>query len=59
MTRTRTFESKIWKVAREVYGADGVNALVKKAKSRLQDFADWGFGKLPVCIAKRSTRFRG
>jgi formate--tetrahydrofolate ligase len=46
-----TLEAKIQKVAREVYGARGVT-LSEKAKARLQDFANWGFGKLPVCIAK-------
>jgi formate--tetrahydrofolate ligase len=51
-----TFESKIRKVAREVYGADGVT-LSEKAKARLQDFASWGFGKLPVCIAKTQYSF--
>jgi len=51
-----TFESKIQKVAREVYGADGVT-LSEKAKARLQDFANWGFGKLPVCIAKTQYSF--
>src|SRR5579859_7424053 len=44
-------ETKIQKVAREVYGAGGVT-LGEKAKAKLQDFASWGFGKLPVCIAK-------
>ena len=46
-----TLEAKIQKVAREVYGARGVT-LSEKAKARLQDFTSWGFGKLPVCIAK-------
>lgn len=46
-----TLESKIQKVAREVYGAGGVT-LSEKAKAKLQSFTSWGFGKLPVCIAK-------
>jgi formate--tetrahydrofolate ligase len=46
-----TLEAKIQKVAREVYGARGVT-LSEKAKKKLEDFASWGFGKLPVCIAK-------
>lgn len=46
-----TLEVKIQKVAREVYGASGVT-LSEKAKAKLQDFASWCFGKLPVCIAK-------
>jgi formate--tetrahydrofolate ligase len=39
-----------------VYGADGVT-LSEKAKARLQDFVSWGFGKLPVCIAKTQYSF--
>jgi len=46
-----TLETKIQRVAREVYGASGVT-LSEKAKGKLQEFTDWGFGKLPVCIAK-------
>ncbi len=46
-----TLEAKIQKVAREVYGARGVT-LSEKAKAKLRDFTSWGFGKLPVCIAK-------
>jgi formate--tetrahydrofolate ligase len=51
-----SFESKIQKVAREVYGAGGVT-LSEKAKARLEDFGNWGFGKLPVCIAKTQYSF--
>ena len=46
-----TLEAKIQKVAREVYGARGAT-LNEKAKAKLQDFTSWGFGRLPVCIAK-------
>jgi formate--tetrahydrofolate ligase len=42
---------KIETVARVVYGADGV-ALSERAKASLERFERWGFGKLPVCIAK-------
>ncbi len=44
-------EEKITKVAQKIYGADGVE-FSDKARANLQRFADWGFGKLPVCIAK-------
>jgi formate--tetrahydrofolate ligase len=44
-------EEKITKVARKIYGADGVE-FSKKARENLERFAAWGFGKLPVCIAK-------
>jgi formate--tetrahydrofolate ligase len=44
-------EDKVRKVAQRVYGADGVN-FSDQAKAKLQQFAAWGYGKLPVCIAK-------
>jgi formate--tetrahydrofolate ligase len=46
-----SLETKVEKVASGIYGAEGVN-FTDKAKSKLQDFANWGFGQLPVCIAK-------
>jgi formate--tetrahydrofolate ligase len=42
---------KIETVARTVYGADGVE-LSERAQTRLAQFERWGFGRLPVCIAK-------
>jgi formate--tetrahydrofolate ligase len=42
---------KITKVARSVYGADGIE-LSELAKQNLARFDRWGFGHLPVCIAK-------
>ncbi len=51
-----TLEVKIKKVARTVYGAGEVT-LSEKAKSKLQEFTKWGFGKLPVCIAKTQYSF--
>ncbi len=51
-----TLEAKIEKVARTVYGAGGVT-LNEKAKGKLQEFAKWGYGKLPVCIAKTQYSF--
>jgi formate--tetrahydrofolate ligase len=51
-----SLETKIQKVAREIYGAAGV-VLSDKAKAKLQDFTNWGFGKLPVCIAKTQYSF--
>jgi len=44
-------EEKIRKVATKVYGAGGV-AFTDAARSRIQQFVDWGFAELPVCIAK-------
>lgn len=46
-----TPEEKIEKVATLVYGAAGV-ALSDGARRKLEQFKDWGFGSLPVCIAK-------
>ncbi|MGZ5172504.1 MAG: formate--tetrahydrofolate ligase, partial [Burkholderiales bacterium] len=42
---------KILKVAIQVYGADGVT-LSATAREKLERYATWGFGRLPVCIAK-------
>ena len=42
---------KITKVARSVYGADGIE-LSEDAQQNLARFERWGFGHLPVCIAK-------
>ncbi|WP_348262694.1 formate--tetrahydrofolate ligase [Telmatobacter sp. DSM 110680] len=42
---------KILKVAIQVYGADGV-VISAAAREKLERYAAWGFGKLPVCIAK-------
>ena len=42
---------KILKVAIQVYGADGV-VFSELARTKLERYASWGFGRLPVCIAK-------
>jgi formate--tetrahydrofolate ligase len=42
---------KITKVARSIYGADGIE-LSDLAQQNLARFERWGFGHLPVCIAK-------
>jgi len=47
---------KIQKVARKIYGAGDVS-FSEQAKAKLQQFADWGYGKLPVCIAKTQYSF--
>lgn len=46
-----TLEEKIQKVATGVYGAAGVR-FSDQARARLQQYTEWGFGGLPVCIAK-------
>jgi formate--tetrahydrofolate ligase len=42
---------KIQIVAQRIYGASGVN-FSEQAKAKLEQFTSWGYGKLPVCIAK-------
>jgi formate--tetrahydrofolate ligase len=51
-----SLENKIASVATKVYGAAGV-ALSDKARAKLQQFNDWGFAGLPVCIAKTQYSF--
>jgi formate--tetrahydrofolate ligase len=42
---------KIAKVARQIYGAEGVS-FSAQAQAKLDQFTAWGYGNLPVCIAK-------
>lgn len=42
---------KVRKVAQRVYGADGAS-LSDQARLKLNQFTNWGYGNLPVCIAK-------
>jgi formate--tetrahydrofolate ligase len=57
VTLTTTYEAhnsaveKITKVAQKIYGADGIE-LSERAKKNLARFTRWGYGELPVCIAK-------
>lgn len=46
-----SLKEKIEKVAREIYGADGVN-YAPAAEKQLQKLEDLGFGNMPVCMAK-------
>ena len=46
-----SLEEKIRKVATGVYGADGVT-YTEEARAQLARFTEWGFGAVPVCIAK-------
>ena len=46
-----SLEDKIRKVATQVYGAADV-ALSDAARIELARYAEWGFSRLPVCIAK-------
>ncbi|HZS27048.1 MAG TPA: formate--tetrahydrofolate ligase, partial [Candidatus Angelobacter sp.] len=51
-----SLEDKITAVATKIYGAAGVN-FSDKAKAKLQQIKDWGFAKLPVCLAKTQYSF--
>ena len=48
---TDALEDKIEKVATGVYGADGVT-YTEQAREQLARFTEWGYGEVPVCIAK-------
>lgn len=47
---------KLETVARRVYGADGIE-LVPKARKALDELDAWGYGRLPVCVAKTAYSF--
>jgi formate--tetrahydrofolate ligase len=49
-------EKKIQSVATKIYGAAAVT-FSDKARTKLQQFKDWGFAGLPVCIAKTQYSF--
>jgi formyltetrahydrofolate synthetase len=44
-------KEKIETIAREVYGADGVDYL-PEAEARIEEYSRLGFGNLPICMAK-------
>jgi formate--tetrahydrofolate ligase len=46
-----SLEEKVRRVAVAVYGADGVE-FSESATEKLEQLVKWGFGALPVCIAK-------
>ncbi|PEK99893.1 formate--tetrahydrofolate ligase [Bacillus sp. AFS017336] len=48
---TDSIENKIEKIAKEVYGADGVN-FSPKAKKQILEFNENGWNQLPICMAK-------
>jgi formate--tetrahydrofolate ligase len=51
-----TAEEKILKVAEKVYGAHAVDYSERAAK-KLAQYSQWGFGSLPVCVAKTQYSF--
>ena len=46
-----TIQEKIEKIAKEIYGADGVN-FSAKAKKNIQKYVENGYDKLPICVSK-------
>jgi len=46
-----SLDTKILKVAIQVYGADGV-IFSDAARAKLERYTAWGFERLPVCVAK-------
>ena len=48
---TRPIREKIETIARDVYGADGVD-FSEKAEKQMGRYTEWGLGALPICMAK-------
>ncbi|MCM8830328.1 MAG: formate--tetrahydrofolate ligase, partial [Candidatus Omnitrophica bacterium] len=44
-------KQKIEEIAKKIYGADGVN-YAPLAEEKIALYTEWGFGNLPVCMAK-------
>ncbi len=51
-----TIVDKIETIAKEIYGADGVN-FSDTAKAQMKKFEEWGMGNLPICMAKTQYSF--
>lgn len=49
-------EDKVRKIVKNIYGGDAVQFSVK-AKNQLKQFAEFGWDKLPVCMAKTQYSF--
>lgn len=46
-----SIEEKLEKIAKEIYGADGVE-ITNKAKKQIKELEKNGFDKVPICMAK-------
>ena len=51
-----SLKGKIETIAKEIYGADGVN-YNKEADKALKEFEELGYGNLPICMAKTQYSF--
>lgn len=49
-------KEKIEKIAKDIYGADGVD-FTNKAKKQLEKYESWNTPKLPICMAKTQYSF--
>lgn len=49
-------QEKITTIAKEIYGADGVN-FTDQAQKQIAQFVKQGYGELPVCMAKTQYSF--
>jgi formate--tetrahydrofolate ligase len=47
---------KIQKVARKIYGAGDVS-FSEQAAAKLTQFSEWGYAKVPICVAKTQYSF--
>ena len=46
-----TVQEKVEKIAKEIYGADGVN-FAPKALNNIKKYVELGYDKLPICVSK-------
>ena len=51
-----SLKGKIETIAKEIYGADGVN-YTKEADKALKEFEELGYGNLPICMGKTQYSF--
>lgn len=51
-----SLKGKIETIAKEIYGANGVN-YTKEADKALKEFEELGYGNLPICMAKTQYSF--
>ncbi len=51
-----SLKGKIETIAKEIYGAEGVN-YTKEADKALKEFEELGYGNLPICMAKTQYSF--
>ena len=51
-----SLKGKLETIAKEIYGADGVN-YTKEADKALKEFEELGYGNLPICMAKTQYSF--